>query len=425
MSGVRVLIVGASVAGPSAAYWFAKAGANVTVIERFPQLRTNGQNVDIRTVGVTAMRRMAGMEAAVRSKLVPMEGISFVRSSGQPYGTITPTGDPDQQSLISEFEIYRGDLARILYDMTKDDKNVRYVFGEQVTAMQQKEKDGPVMVEFANGHITSEFDLVVAADGATSRTRALALDCDVRDHMHPINAWAAWFTVAPGLLDGIPVAQAYSAVGGRFIAVAPDPRGGNRITVMGIYPRSSPALMEPFRKAAADGEQATKLFIADQFRGAGWHTDAIVAAMLDPSSSEFYATEMVQLKPPACYKGRVALVGDAGYASGPTGLGTSLAIAGAYILAGEIARHPGDLQQGLKAYNERMRPIVDKMCKLPPLIPGVLAPYTTGGLWLRNTVFTVLCWTKMVEFGQRHLAGAFASNEGDAQLPEYDFGKGV
>src|ERR1700761_7323253 len=135
MSALKVLIVGASIAGPSAAYWFARAGANVTVIERFPKLRTNGQGIDIRTCGVTVMRKMPGMEAAVRAKTTSMEGMSWVREDGRSYGTITSTGDPDQQSLVSEYEIFRGDLSQILYDMTKDNERVKYVFGEQVVSM--------------------------------------------------------------------------------------------------------------------------------------------------------------------------------------------------------------------------------------------------------------------------------------------------
>ncbi|KAJ5636081.1 uncharacterized protein N7484_009394 [Penicillium longicatenatum] len=99
------LKVGASIAGPTAAYWFAKAGANVTVIERFPALRTIGHNADIRVAGVTVMRRMPGMEAAVRARKAEIEGISFVDSKGRAYGTIRPTGNPDKQSLISEYEI--------------------------------------------------------------------------------------------------------------------------------------------------------------------------------------------------------------------------------------------------------------------------------------------------------------------------------
>lgn len=82
MSQLRVLVVGASIAGPMAAYWLAKAGATVTVIERFPKLRTNGQAIDIRTTGVTIMRKIPGMEAAVRARTTQMEGISFVRDDG-------------------------------------------------------------------------------------------------------------------------------------------------------------------------------------------------------------------------------------------------------------------------------------------------------------------------------------------------------
>jgi len=84
MSKLNVLVVGASIAGPTAAYWLAKDGASVTVIERFPKLRTNRQNVDIRTAGVTIMRRTPGMEVAVRAKKTTVEGLSFVRDNGRP-----------------------------------------------------------------------------------------------------------------------------------------------------------------------------------------------------------------------------------------------------------------------------------------------------------------------------------------------------
>lgn len=122
MCRLKVLIAGASVAGPTAAYWLAKAGANVTIIERFPKLRTNGQNIDIRTAGVTVMRKMPGMEAAVRAQKFEIDGMSIVGDDGRPYGTIRATGNPDQQSLISEYEILRGDLAQILVDLTKENE---------------------------------------------------------------------------------------------------------------------------------------------------------------------------------------------------------------------------------------------------------------------------------------------------------------
>ena len=419
MSKLKVLVVGASIAGPTAAYWFAKAGANVTIIERFPKLRTNGQNIDIRTAGVTVMRKMPGMEAAVRAKTTQMEGISFVRDNGRPYGIIKATGNPDQQSLVSEYEIFRGDLAQILFDLTKDNENIKYVFGEQVASMQQYEKDDrPITVEFANGLPTSEYDLVVACDGATSRTRAIGLGCGVRDHIKPTNCWAAYFSIEQDLLEGSKMAQSYSAIGGRFIAVGPDPSGVNCVGLMGIHPRDNRDATLPFRDAMKQGDDALKQFVAQHYKGAGWKTDEVVKGMME--TGDFYANEIVQVKTPSVYKGRFVLVGDAGYAPGFTGGGTSLAIAGAYVLAGEVGRHKGNLAAGLRGYEEQMRPIIDDLQKIPPLVPTIFAPQTAWGIWLRNNIFAFIAWTRILEFAQRFFAGSFASTD-KYGLPDYEW----
>jgi len=101
------------------------------------------------------MRKMPGMEADVGANTMPMEGISYVRANGRPYETIRATGNPDQQSLVSKYEIFRDHLAQMLFELTKDNENIKYVLGEQVPSMQPKE---------------------------TSRTRAMGLGCGVRDH---------------------------------------------------------------------------------------------------------------------------------------------------------------------------------------------------------------------------------------------------
>ncbi|MCJ1278330.1 hypothetical protein MMC21_006145 [Puttea exsequens] len=419
MSNLKVLVVGASIAGPTAAYWFAKAGANVTIIERFPELRTNGQNVDIRTAGVTVMRKMPGMEAAVRAKTTQMEGISFVRDNGRPIGTVKATGNPNQQSLVSEYEIFRGDLAQILFDLTRDNTNIKYVFGEQVASMQHNEKDdGPITVKFANSLSTSEYDLVVACDGATSRTRAIGLGCGVRDHIKPTNCWAAYFSIEQDLLKEGNMAQSYSATGGRFIGVGPDPSGVNRVGLMGIHPLDNRDATLPFREAMKQGDDALKQFVAQHYMGAGWKTDEVVKGMME--AGDFYANEIVQVKTPSLYKGRFVLAGDAGYAPGFTGAGTTLAIAGAYLLAGEVGRHKGNLAAGLRGYEEQMRPIIDDLQKIPPLVPTIFAPQTAWGVWVRNNVFAFIAWTRILEFAQKFLAGAFASTDKN-RLPDYEW----
>lgn len=409
--------MGASIAGPTAAYWFAKAGASVVVIERFPQLRTNGQNVDIRTAGVTVMRKMPGMEEAVRAKATPMKGISFVNANGQPIGTIKATGNSDQQSLVSEYEIFRGDLARILFDLTKDNENIEYVFDEQITSMQQHEQmDGPITVRFANGFPTSEFDLVVACDGATSTTRAIGLGHRVRDCIKPGNCWSAYFSIPQDLLDKGEMGQAYSAVGGRFIGVGPDPSGINRVVLMAVSPSDDRDATQSFRKAAEHGTNALKQFVARYYEGAGWKCDEAIKGMMD--ASDFYASEMVQVQTPSLFKGRFVMVGDAGYA-GAVGTGTSLAMVGAYVLAGEVGKHGSNLATALQAYEQQMRPMINDLQKIPPLFPTMLAPQTAWGIWLRNKIFALICWTRIVEFGQAFFAGAFA-NADRYRVPDYE-----
>lgn len=419
MPPLKVLVVGASIAGPATAYWLAKAGAKVTVIERFPKLRSGGQNVDIRTVGVTVMRKMDGMEAAVRANVTPMDGMSIVDTNGRPFFTVTATGNPDQQSLVSEYEIYRGSLAKILYDMTKDNENINYTFGEQVASMQQNEKDegSPITVEFANGSPTSEYDLVVACDGANSRTRAMRFGCGIRDHVKTTNSWAAFFKIKEDLLTGSKMAQAHNAVGGRFFAIGSDPLGGNRGVLMAMNPPDRSENVLRFREAMKEGEDSLKRFVTQHYQGAGWKSDELFKCMVD--AEDFYANEIVHIKAPTLFKGRFVLVGDAGYA-GSSGTGTSLAICGGYLLAGEILKNSGNLAAGLRGYEEKMKPIVEDLQKVPSFLPSVLAPQTALGLWLRNNILAFISWTGLLGFVQKYFAPAFASGK-KYTIPDYEW----
>lgn len=422
MSGLRVLIVGASIAGPTAAYWFAKAGARVTVIERFPALRKGGQNIDIRSCGVTVMRRMAGMEAAVRAKSAQLEGMSWVDSNGKSYGVIGASGNPDQQSLISEYEIYRGDLAKILYDMTEGHEHVQYVFGEQVAGIQRLEKsDGPIKIDFANGKLSEKYDLVVACDGATSRTRAIGFDCGVRDNVTSMNCWSAYFSICRDVLHGSKIANAISAVNGRFISAELHPDGSTRIALLKINHKEDKEAAEKFRNASREGGNVLKQFVFDHFKDVGWRTQEFLRGMFD--AKDFYASETVQVKLPRLHQGRFVLVGDAGYAPGFTGTGTSLALTGAYVLAGEINKQPDDLESALQSYEQVMKPIIKELSFVPPLVPTIMAPQTAWAIWLRNTIFAVIAWTNVVGLVSKFFglfSAAFAKHD-EYKLPVYDW----
>ena len=113
-------------------------------------------------------------------------------------------------------------------------------------------------------------------------------------------------------------------------------------------------------------------------------------------------------------------VGDAGYAAGPTGGGTSLALAGAYLLAGEVCKHKGDFAAGLRGYEEQLRPIITDLQNIPPFILTFCAPQTAWGIWLRNHLFAFIASTRILEFPQKFFGGAFASTD-KYRLPDYDW----
>jgi hypothetical protein len=234
--------------------------------------------------------------------------------------------------------------------------------------------------------------------------------------MHPTNCWAAYLSTKDDLLGKSKLGHAYSAPGGRWVAIGQNPGGGNLATFMKYSVGDENTAMAPFREALKQGADAVKEYISTTYQGTGWMSDDIIKGMMD--AEDFYASEIVQIKLPSLYNGRFVLVGDAGYA-GAAGAGTSLALVGAYVLAGEIKRHRGDLTAGLAAYNKRMRPMIDDLQKTPPLLSTILAPQTAWGIWVRNAIFGFVCWTRVIEVAHRLFSGVFSVGD-KYGIPDYE-----
>src|SRR4051794_7716242 len=167
MSGTRVLVAGASIAGPALAHWLHRRGAEVTVVERAPELRPGGQAVDARGVAKEVIRRRMGLDAAVRAARTETAGAYTVDVDGNVLETFR-ADDDGGDGYIAEIEILRGDLSRVLYDDTRD--GVEYIFGDRIAGLAQ-DADG-VDVAFASGD-RRRFDLVVGADGLHSALRTM------------------------------------------------------------------------------------------------------------------------------------------------------------------------------------------------------------------------------------------------------------
>jgi 2-polyprenyl-6-methoxyphenol hydroxylase-like FAD-dependent oxidoreductase len=164
MNGLKILISGASIAGPTLAHWLARRGADVTVVEQAPSLRQGGHGVDFRGAQMELLDRM-GITDEVRARETGMGTQTIVDASGKPVVELPSL------FFSGEVEIARGDLSRILYERTRE--HAEYVFDDSVTALH--DTGAGVDVEFRRGP-TRRFDLVVGADGMHSRVRAWPSD---------------------------------------------------------------------------------------------------------------------------------------------------------------------------------------------------------------------------------------------------------
>ncbi|KAJ4292037.1 hypothetical protein N0V90_009936 [Kalmusia sp. IMI 367209] len=389
---LKILVSGGGVAGPCLAWWLNKAQVNaqITIIERAPEPRVSGQAVDIRGAAVDVMKAM-GLEQAIRDKSTTEVGFEFVYADGVSKAKMDATGDDKNQSFTSEYEILRGDLARILYDVTKDKKGIEYIFDETIKEIDQTTRPDQVRVAFKNRLPEAYYDLVVGADGQISRTRRLVFGHGPQndDYLRRIGEYMAFFTI-PRTSSDTKYAQWYSTTGGRLIVTRPSPYDDTRVFLGVCDPdfKRFEGIDEAVKKR---DEEKAKEWLKKEFEGAGWQIERILEGM--ETTKDFYMQEIVQVKmgEEGFAKGRVALLGDAGYCPSPlSGMGTALAIVGSYVLAGEIAGSPSDIPAALQRYTNSLRPFSDQCQRLIPGMPHVGIPQTMLGLRLVGFFVSVL-----------------------------------
>ena len=352
MVGRSVLISGASIAGPALAYWLHRFGMEPIVVERAPALRRGGQTVDVRGAGRVVAQRM-GIEDAVRAASTGEEGVRFVDEHDRSRAAFG-VGAFGGEGIVAELEILRGELSGLLYERTRED--TEYLFGHRITALD--DLGSRVHVTFEHG-AERHVDLVVAADGLRSSTRDLVF---VGTRIRPLGLYMAYFTISRGPADGR-WARCHNAVGGRTVALRPDNVGTTRVLMSFL---SAPCGYEDLPAVAQ------RKVLQERFADVGWEAPRVLSALDD--TSDFYFEAIGQVLMDRWSTGRVAVLGDAGYCPSPiSGQGTSLALVGAYLLAGELARHP-DHREAYAAYQARMRPYVSEAQKLPPGAPRLSSP---------------------------------------------------
>jgi 2-polyprenyl-6-methoxyphenol hydroxylase-like FAD-dependent oxidoreductase len=340
VGGTRVLVAGASIAGPALAHWLRRRGAEVTVVERASELRPGGQAVDARGVAKEVIRRM-GLDAAVRAACTDTAGAHYVDVDGNVLETFR-ADDDGGDGFIADIEILRGDLSQVLYDDTRD--GVEYVFGDRIAELTQ-DADG-VEVAFAGGD-RRRFDVVVGADGLHSELRAMVFGPRERFVRH-LGLVLAFYSVPNEFgLDRWLLEYQES---GRSAMLRPI-QDATRAMAMFSFPAAD--LDVDYRDV-----EGQKRLLRERMAGLGWLTPRILAHLDD--TPDFYLDQVAQVVMDRWSNGRVGLIGDAAFSSSPmSGGGTGLALVGAYLLAGELAAAGWDPEAGFAGYEARMRSFVE------------------------------------------------------------------
>ncbi|SNT44279.1 2-polyprenyl-6-methoxyphenol hydroxylase [Asanoa hainanensis] len=359
-----VLISGAGVAGPTLAYWLARHGFTVTVVERGAGPRSSGNPVDVRGPGWAVANRM-GVVPQLRAAATQATAMRLVDGTGRSLARM-----PMPASRGDEVELPRGDLASVLLDAVRDD--AEFVWDDTITRLDQD--SGGVDVTFERT-AARRFDFVVGADGLHSTVRRLAFGPEQAFVRH-LGLHVA--TLPLGTDEGTDVLLHNTP--GRLVSIHPA-RGA---ALAAFIFRSAPVPGFDHR----DQSQHKKI-VTMAYADAGWRVPELLDRVVAADDLYFDAVSEVRLD--SWSRGRVALLGDAASCVSLFGDGSSLAMAGAATLASALAA-----SGGFAAYESAHRTLVAPKQRRVGRAAGMLVPKTRLGLAVRD-----LAARGVSAFGQR------------------------
>jgi 2-polyprenyl-6-methoxyphenol hydroxylase-like FAD-dependent oxidoreductase len=397
LSHLNVLISGASVAGPALALNLARYGARVTVVEKATDLRAGGFAVDFRGHVHHKVLTAMGIWDEIHARQTHMGRQTVVDADG------TPRVDLPSEMMSGDVEIFRGELARIMYERTRDD--VEYVFGDSVAALTETSEGVDVTFERS---APRRFDLVIGADGLHSNTRRLVFGDESR-YLRFFDHYVAGFEV-PNDLGLDRTGRLYSEPG-RAVAIGNYDGDPDRAGALLVF--RSERLSYDRRDVAAQ-----KRILAERFAGMGWETPKVLKAL--EQADDLYFDAIAQVHVDRLTKGRVALLGDAGYGATMGGMGTGVAIVGAYVLAGELALAGGDHRTAFAAYESRIRGFAKGCQKISGNAGPFFAPPTERRIRSRDRMYRLLSSRLLAGFFKKLTERAAT----DIELPEYPVGSG-
>jgi len=371
MNNKNILISGAGIAGTTLAWWLKKFGFNPTLIEIAPALREGGYAIDFMGAGYDVAEKM-GIIPALKEVDINFSKLVFVDSNNKEKGSMNYQKIKDFLNDRA-FTLLRSDLAKMIYQSL--DKDVEIIFGDTITNIAQNENE--VSVTFQSG-TTKNFDLLVGAAGLHSKVRSLVFGNETQ-----FEKYFGYYTSSYTIDDFSLGNHTFSMYNVPYKQVAVYSNSGNKTTTFFIF-TSPEKLSYPYHDI---GKQ--KQILKTEFENSGWMCPQLLSGI--DSTTDFYFDSISQIKMDSWYKGRITLVGDAGYCpSLLSGKGSTLAMVGAYILAGELKQANGDYKAAFKQYEVIFKPFMDKKQKAAQFFAKSFVPKSNFGIWLRNVTFKLM-----------------------------------
>ncbi len=371
MTSKNILISGAGIAGLTLAYWLRKHGFNPVIVEQAPQLREGGYAIDFFGAGFDVAEKM-GIIADLRQEDIKMQKVFFVDKNNNQRGRLDAF---KMRELTNNkfLNLLRSGLANAIYHHL--DKDIEFIFDDTINKIEENIDE--TVVTFQSGNVRP-FDLVVGADGLHSNVRTLTFGDEAQFEKY-CGYYTSSFTIE-GHLKNKHDFVSYNTPGKQVSTYA---LNESRLTALFVF-SSDQKLM--YSRHDVD---AQKQILRNEFSNVGSECPSLLAKM--DTAPDFYFDSVSQVKMNHWSKGKVSLVGDAcDCPSFLSGQGSTLAMVGAYILAGELKESKGNYEAAFQQYENIFKPLIETKQKLAQSFAGSLIPKNNFAIWIRNTFANVM-----------------------------------